>query len=40
MGIDKSNIRTGIHNEPSPSVEAYLQESGRIRKIRRGPWKG
>ena len=29
MGVDKGNIRTVIHLEPSPSVEAYLQESGR-----------
>jgi ATP-dependent DNA helicase RecQ len=29
MGVDKKNIRTVIHYEPPPSVEAYLQESGR-----------
>ncbi|MFP4385558.1 MAG: RecQ family ATP-dependent DNA helicase, partial [Spirochaetia bacterium] len=29
MGVDKSDIRTVIHREPSPSVEAYLQEAGR-----------
>ena len=29
MGIDKKNIRTVIHMEPSLPVEAYLQESGR-----------
>jgi len=29
MGIDKSNIRTIIHADPPPSVESYLQESGR-----------
>lgn len=29
MGIDKKNIRTVIHMEPSLTVEAYLQESGR-----------
>jgi ATP-dependent DNA helicase RecQ len=29
MGVDKSNIRTVIHRDCSPSVEAYLQESGR-----------
>lgn len=29
MGVDKSNIRTVIHRELSPSAEAFLQESGR-----------
>ncbi len=29
MGVDKKNIRSVIHLEPSPSVESYLQESGR-----------
>ncbi|TVQ99205.1 MAG: ATP-dependent DNA helicase RecQ [Spirochaetaceae bacterium] len=29
LGIDKSNIRTVIHPEPAPTVEAFLQESGR-----------
>ncbi len=29
LGLDKKNIRTVIHMEPPPSVEAYLQESGR-----------
>ncbi|MFP4564751.1 MAG: RecQ family ATP-dependent DNA helicase [Spirochaetia bacterium] len=29
MGVDKSDIRTVIHKDPAPSVEAYLQESGR-----------
>ncbi len=29
MGIDKPDIRTVVHFDPSPSVEAYLQESGR-----------
>ena len=29
LGIDKSNIRTVIHRDTPPSVEAYLQESGR-----------
>jgi ATP-dependent DNA helicase RecQ len=29
MGVDKKNVRTVIHMEPSLTVEAYLQESGR-----------
>ena len=29
MGIDKAGIRTVIHRDCPPSVEAYLQESGR-----------
>ncbi|MBN1797435.1 MAG: ATP-dependent DNA helicase RecQ [Spirochaetales bacterium] len=29
MGVDKSDIRTIIHVDVPPSVEAYLQESGR-----------
>jgi ATP-dependent DNA helicase RecQ len=29
MGVDKSDIRTVIHRDSPPSVEAYLQESGR-----------
>ena len=29
MGVDKSDIRTVIHRDSAPSVEAYLQESGR-----------
>lgn len=29
MGIDKADIRTIIHVDVPPSVEAYLQESGR-----------
>ncbi len=29
MGVDKSNIRTVIHDEAPETVEAYLQESGR-----------
>lgn len=29
MGVDKKNIRTVIHFSEPPSVEAYIQESGR-----------
>lgn len=29
MGIDKSDIRTVIHLEVSPTAEAYIQEAGR-----------
>lgn len=29
MGVDKRNIRTVIHFREPPSVEAYIQESGR-----------
>lgn len=29
LGVDKQNIRTVIHFEPPPTVESYLQESGR-----------
>lgn len=29
MGVDKKNIRTVIHLEPSPSAESYIQEAGR-----------
>jgi len=29
MGVDKADIRTVIHRDCAPSVEAYLQESGR-----------
>lgn len=29
LGIDKKNVRTVIHKDPPPSVEAYVQEAGR-----------
>jgi len=29
MGVDKEDVRTVIHRDCAPSVEAYLQESGR-----------
>lgn len=29
LGVDKQNIRTVIHYDPPPTVEAYLQEAGR-----------
>jgi ATP-dependent DNA helicase RecQ len=29
MGVDKADIRTVIHRDYAPSVEAYLQEAGR-----------
>ena len=35
MGVDKKNIRTVVHMDPSPSVEAYLQESGRAGRDRK-----
>jgi ATP-dependent DNA helicase RecQ len=35
MGVDKKNIRSVIHKDLSPSVEAYLQESGRAGRDRK-----
>lgn len=29
MGVDKADIRTVVHRDCPPSIEAYLQESGR-----------
>ena len=29
MGVDKGDIRTAVHLDPPPSMEAYLQEAGR-----------
>lgn len=29
MGVDKSDIRTVVHLEPSPTAESYIQEAGR-----------
>jgi len=29
MGVDKKDIKTVVHLEPSPTAEAYIQEAGR-----------
>lgn len=29
MGVDKKDVRTVIHKDPSPTAEAYIQEAGR-----------
>jgi ATP-dependent DNA helicase RecQ len=39
MGVDKKNIRSVFHRDLSPSVESYLQESGRGGRDR-GPAEG
>lgn len=29
MGVDKKDVKTVIHKDPSPTAEAYIQEAGR-----------
>lgn len=38
LGVDKPDIRTVVHHRPAPSVEAFLQESGRAGRDRRPAW--
>ncbi len=38
LGVDKPDIRTVIHHRPAPSVEAFLQESGRAGRDRKAAW--
>jgi ATP-dependent DNA helicase RecQ len=38
LGVDKPDIRTVIHHRPAPSVEAFLQESGRGGRDRKPAW--
>lgn len=34
MGVDKKNVRTVVHMDPSPTAEAYIQEAGRAGRDR------